>query len=40
MHGPARLLTAGGRRYLASHRPWTDVITEALERLRMPPNPD
>lgn len=37
----AQLVTTGRRRYLrlAAHWPWTGVITDALERLRVLPNP-
>ncbi|MFI2437038.1 IS1380 family transposase [Streptomyces sp. NPDC018693] len=37
----AQLITTGRRRYLrlAKHWPWTDVITEALDRLHVLPNP-
>ncbi|MCX4411247.1 IS1380 family transposase [Streptomyces sp. NBC_01764] len=37
----ARLVTTGRRRYLrlARHWPWTDVITDALDRLQALPNP-
>jgi hypothetical protein len=38
----AQLVTTGRRRYLrlAKHWPWTNVITEALDRLRALPTPD
>ncbi|MFF1417331.1 transposase [Streptomyces sp. NPDC058280] len=38
----AQLVTTGRRRYLrlAAHRPWTDVITAAADRLQALPNPD
>ena len=37
----AQLITTGRRRYLrlAAHWPWTDVITDALDRLHALPNP-
>ncbi|MCF3137594.1 IS1380 family transposase [Streptomyces olivochromogenes] len=37
----AQLITTGRRRYLrlAKHWPWTDVITDALDRLHALPNP-
>jgi hypothetical protein len=37
----AQLVTTGRRRYLrlARHWPWTDVITDALDRLHALPNP-
>lgn len=37
----AQLVTTGRRRILrlACHWPWTDVITNAFERLRALPNP-
>ncbi|GGU32500.1 hypothetical protein GCM10010289_62260 [Streptomyces violascens] len=37
----AQLVTTGRRRYLrlAKHWPWTDVITDALNRLHALPNP-
>ncbi len=39
---PAQLVTTGCRRILrlAAHWPWTSVITDALERLALLPNPD
>ncbi|MFH8224747.1 IS1380 family transposase [Streptomyces sp. NPDC018057] len=37
----AQLVTTGRRRYLrlAAHWPWTNAITDALDRLHAPPNP-
>ena len=37
----ARLVTTGRRTYLrlAGHWPWTDLITDAIDRLRALPNP-
>ena len=37
----AQLVTTARRQHLkfARHWPWTDVITEAIQRLATPPNP-